>query len=1007
MNRLFGIIICALIFPMAAGSVLAEGDTAPPTAVRWDPAFFGVNAKATSGPSPEVITLGMPVVCINGLDVDAIGRMYIQDGGRQVLARYGADGQLDKQWPSEIHDAIFSASRLGIKVLSGERVFLGPGHDGEWSIRKIGPHPEENGVIPTPPGAEFLTASEDGSFYGLKQPADWTADLYVDFQSRLLSFAPDGKPKPNPDAKTVASLGPEALLYQSTFRGKNFIQELDLTGRVVREIDLSRVLPYTFKVQLGHMSADKNGDIYFAHDDFIYRVDSQGNPLARWRVYRTPEQVKYDSRIDHMVVSRGLVYADVGWSESVQLPGGAVTSARSQPNEIQVFTSRGQCVARYVSPVPPLQLPASIAVAPNGSYAVLQREAPNPVAFSADGSVRHEFEPKSPGSSMLMINPKGGFLATHVGVLSQYDANGLNGRVAYDGDSDPRGLDNVWQIASDPANGEIWALGWEGILTHLSSSYQLIKEFPASDALCFRTFSVGMAVDHSGYIYVPNAYGHCIVKINRQGNIVSRIGKEGSGVGELKYPEGIIIDSKDRIYVADSGNCRIQVFAKDGTPLGVWGKPGRGNGEFDRPFSLAFGPNNTLWIADTFNDRIVRLPLKDFWAGIGKKAYFETLVQAPKREPAPVATTSLVYGVVVAGTDDFSDVVCIEDPYRCWAIEARLPKGTKLARGVTAKLWGRIEIKEHEPVRLYADKVEIVTTPKGQFAMPEPHGMDAMYVGDGYRNGDTKIDNSNLGMLVRTWAKARLRGQSGQTLHCERWLVYQRWPGYQGGQHSRRLVRLARGRAERGDAWGKHRVEGFQRQTMVGHTHQGAGRRGSAQGLLVREMIGPDPTVWEEENRVMHPISQIVCLVLILAVSAIPLFAQGNDTPPATAFRWDKEPGWNPPFAATPGPKPPVYNLGGPWPNAVRSMWMSLEDYTSWMGSGRNCCGSPLPANLNVHGWMGRTIRFGRQREAASRCFLVSVCFWALHTRSTTSGYLGLDQMMTSCCRAPRRGAAT
>eukprot|EP01102_Stenamoeba_stenopodia_P012198 TRINITY_DN381_c0_g2_i4.p1 TRINITY_DN381_c0_g2~~TRINITY_DN381_c0_g2_i4.p1 ORF type:complete len:782 (-),score=151.34 TRINITY_DN381_c0_g2_i4:1447-3447(-) len=56
------------------------------------------------------------------------------------------------------------------------------------------------------------------------------------------------------------------------------------------------------------------------------------------------------------------------------------------------------------------------------------------------------------------------------------------------------------------------------------------------------------------------------------------IAEPGSGIGQLKYPEGIALDTAGNIYVADRNNKRIEVFRKDGSFLRQFTVPAQPRG---------------------------------------------------------------------------------------------------------------------------------------------------------------------------------------------------------------------------------------------------------------------------------------------------------------------------------------------------------------------------------------------------------------------------------------------
>ncbi len=51
-------------------------------------------------------------------------------------------------------------------------------------------------------------------------------------------------------------------------------------------------------------------------------------------------------------------------------------------------------------------------------------------------------------------------------------------------------------------------------------------------------------------------------------------GTNGSGDGQLHYPEDIALDAAGNVYVTDGGNQRIEKFASDGTFVTTMGRPG-------------------------------------------------------------------------------------------------------------------------------------------------------------------------------------------------------------------------------------------------------------------------------------------------------------------------------------------------------------------------------------------------------------------------------------------------
>lgn len=109
-----------------------------------------------------------------------------------------------------------------------------------------------------------------------------------------------------------------------------------------------------------------------------------------------------------------------------------------------------------------------------------------------------------------------------------------------------------------------------------------------------------LAVDEDqGWIYFTDASWHRVVVVDRDGNYMFSFGRDGSGRGELLYPNGIALDSTKNIYVADSNNGRIQVFSPDGSQVLHDIRGGQSAQEaFSLPRGIAVDGADNLWVVD-------------------------------------------------------------------------------------------------------------------------------------------------------------------------------------------------------------------------------------------------------------------------------------------------------------------------------------------------------------------------------------------------------------------------
>lgn len=91
----------------------------------------------------------------------------------------------------------------------------------------------------------------------------------------------------------------------------------------------------------------------------------------------------------------------------------------------------------------------------------------------------------------------------------------------------------------------------------------------------------------SNQIWVVETASHQISILNREGELVKKIGKRGAGFGEFNFPTFIWIDKLGSVYVVDAMNFRIQIFDLDGKFKTSFGNSGDGSGSFASPKGIA------------------------------------------------------------------------------------------------------------------------------------------------------------------------------------------------------------------------------------------------------------------------------------------------------------------------------------------------------------------------------------------------------------------------------------
>ena len=112
-----------------------------------------------------------------------------------------------------------------------------------------------------------------------------------------------------------------------------------------------------------------------------------------------------------------------------------------------------------------------------------------------------------------------------------------------------------------------------------------------------------IALDDFGHAFEVEE-GGVVRKYTTEGIELAHWGNPGSGPGQFDQPHGIAVDHSGNVYVADTYNHRVQVFTSDGAFLMQWGSYGSAPGQFYRPMGVEVGTDGRIYVADTWNARI-------------------------------------------------------------------------------------------------------------------------------------------------------------------------------------------------------------------------------------------------------------------------------------------------------------------------------------------------------------------------------------------------------------------
>jgi hypothetical protein len=112
-----------------------------------------------------------------------------------------------------------------------------------------------------------------------------------------------------------------------------------------------------------------------------------------------------------------------------------------------------------------------------------------------------------------------------------------------------------------------------------------------------------ISVSRAGEIFVLDQHVHAVRHFGPDGAYLGSLGREGSGPGELKQPDGMALHPDGRLLVRDPGNARMNVYAPDGQSLPSWRLPSGGGWNTSDPVRVDTAGNTyTLILLEVGKD---------------------------------------------------------------------------------------------------------------------------------------------------------------------------------------------------------------------------------------------------------------------------------------------------------------------------------------------------------------------------------------------------------------------
>jgi DNA-binding beta-propeller fold protein YncE len=190
----------------------------------------------------------------------------------------------------------------------------------------------------------------------------------------------------------------------------------------------------------------------------------------------------------------------------------------------------------------------------------------------------------------VAVTGRGSVLVLHRGAhpIMEFETNGKFVRSWGDG------MFSEGKVAAIPETH------WTADKSHYSAVYG-----PAGCASCG---AHSVRVDPQGNIWVVDAPGHVVYKLDPGGKEIMRLGakgQSGTGPNNFNLPTDVAFAPNGDIYVSDGyGSARVVKYSRDGKYLLQWGKRGKGPGEFGLPHNLVIDAQGRVYVTDRDNQRI-------------------------------------------------------------------------------------------------------------------------------------------------------------------------------------------------------------------------------------------------------------------------------------------------------------------------------------------------------------------------------------------------------------------